>query len=615
MARPFVTCWLVRQRGSRTFVRSREFTQLPAPPTIRSMQRIVECVPNISNGREPEIYNAVAAAVTELERHGRPLRLLDVDPGFDTNRTVITFAGEPEAVLEAALALARRAYELIDMTQQHGAHPRHGAVDVLPFVPVRGVSMDDCVALAKRAGEALGALGVPVWLYEFAASSEARRNLSDLRAGEYEALPHKLGAPEWQPDYGPGAFSEAVARTGVCTVGARKFLVAYNINFNTRSVKAVADIALTIREKGRIARTPAGKFLRDADGSPVHQPGAFQHLKAMGWYIPQYACAQLTMNLTDFEATPVHEVFDLVCELGREKGLRVTGSELVGLIPLRALTDAGRWFLEKQGDVCTGVSEQELLRIAVKSLGLDELGPFDARSRVLEYALEGSAAELAQRRPLAHMRISEFVELLASDAPAPGGGSVSALAGALAAGLAAMVPALTVGKKGYKKVRAVMNETAAEAQALKDLYLRLVDDDTAAFNALLDAFKLPKGSPEDSAAREAAIAAATREAVEVPLTVLRHAPRVMELCAICAGQGNQNALSDALTGAALAYACAQGAHANVLINLKGLQASADAPQAYVEESTAFASTSLRQAEAAWRGISAEVAATFGRSRE
>lgn len=556
------------------------------------MLRIVECVPNISNGREPEVYSAVAAAVSELERHGRPVRLLDVDPGVDTNRTVITFAGDPEAVLEAALALARRAYDLIDMSMHHGAHPRHGAVDVLPFVPVRGVSMDDCVALARRAGEALGALGVPVWLYEYAASSEARRSLSDLRAGEYEALPGKLGTTEWKPDYGPNEWNDKVARTGVCTVGARKFLVAYNINFNTRSVKAVADIALTIREKGRIARTPEGKFVRDAEGNPVHQPGAFQHLKAMGWYIPEYQCAQLTMNLTDFEATPVHEVFDLVCELAREKGLRVTGSELVGLIPLRALTEAGRWFLEKQGDVCTGVSEAELLRIAVKSLGLDELGAFDARSRVLEYALEGSAEELARKRPLVHMRVGEFVELLASDAPAPGGGSVSALAGALAAGLAAMVPALTVGKKGYRKAREAMNATAAEAQALKDLYLRLVDDDTAAFNALMDAFKLPKGTAADSAAREAAIANATRGAIEVPLEALRHAPRVIELCRVCAESGNQNALSDALTGAAMAYACAQGAHANVLINLKGLDGEPDT------DLSVFAQAALSEAEAA-----------------
>ncbi|MDQ3023314.1 MAG: glutamate formimidoyltransferase, partial [bacterium] len=318
---------------------------------------IVECVPNISNGRDPAVYNAVADEVRAVQHAtGNAVRLLGVDAGADTNRTVITFAGEPDAVLEAALRVVTKATELIDMRTHSGAHPRHGAVDVLPFVPVSGATMDDCVALAKRAGEAIGASGIPVWLYEYAARRAERRNLADVRAGEYESLQSKLGTAEWHPDFGPNVWDDSVARTGVCTVGARKFLIAYNINFNTRSVKLVNDIAKTIREKGRIARDSEGKFVRDTEGNPVYAPGMFTHCKAMGWYLPEYEMAQLTMNLTDWEATPPHEVFDTVTELALEKGLRVTGSELVGLIPLVAMRAAGSYFLGKQKGVCTGAA-------------------------------------------------------------------------------------------------------------------------------------------------------------------------------------------------------------------------------------------------------------------
>ncbi len=540
------------------------------------MQRIVECVPNISNGRDPQVYNAVADEVRKVaQASGGAVKLLDVDPGFDTNRTVITFAGEPEAVLRAALALAHKAYELIDMRAHHGTHPRHGAVDVMPFVPVRGVSMDDCVALAQRAGRALGEMGVPVWLYEYAATRPERRNLSDLRAGEYEALAHKLNpdTPDsayWDPDFGPQVWAEAQQRTGVCTVGARKMLVAYNINFNTRSTKLVGDIALSIREKGRIARTEDGKFVRDSDGNPVYSPGIFEHCKAMGWYIDEYNLAQITMNLTDWEATPPHLVFDTVQELALEKGLRVTGSELVGLIPLAALTSAGRYFLDKQKAVCTGVPEAELIRVAVQSLGLSEIAPFDVRRRVIEFALQGSEEEARAARPLVNLSLRGFADELASSSPAPGGGSVAALAGAMAAGLAAMVPCLSVGKRGFKDLREQLNSVAIEAQQLKDEFLAAIDDDTAAFNVLMDAFRLPKETPEQQAARQAAITDATIGATNVPLATLRRTIRTLELCEWVGLHGNQNSLSDSGVGASMALACAEGAYYNVLINLKGI---------------------------------------------
>lgn len=562
------------------------------------MRRVVECVPNISNGRDPSVYNAVA----DEARRVPGAAVLDVDPGADTNRTVITIAGEPEAVMEAAFRVVRKAAELIDMRSHHGAHPRHGATDVCPFVPVSGVSMEDCVEFARQVGQRIGAeLGIPVWLYEYAASRPERRNLAELRSGEYEALPAKLGTEQWAPDFGPNAFNEHVARTGVCTVGARKFLIAYNINFNTRNHRIVNDIALDIREKGRIARDARGRFVRDAEGKPVYQPGMFAKCKAMGWYIPAYNCAQLTMNLTDFEETPPHEVFDAVCELAAARGLRVTGSELVGLIPLAALREAGQYFLDKQQQVCTGVPEAELIRVAVKSMGLDELAPFDARARIIDYAID------TQPRPLANMTLRGFADELASASPAPGGGSVAALAGALAAGLAAMVPNLTVGKKGYKKVRDEMNDVAEEAQRLKDELLRAIDDDTAAFNALMDCYALPKGTEAEQAARAAAILAATQGATEVPLATLKRCARVAELCLAVAERGNQNSLSDSGVGGAMALACATGAYYNVCINLKGMDQSDPQLKAYAQRVRAEADAAFAAARAQAEKVAAVLA--------
>ncbi|MCB1221512.1 MAG: glutamate formimidoyltransferase [Planctomycetales bacterium] len=523
--------------------------------------KIVECVPNISNGRDPHVYNTVAQEAAAVDG----VTLLDVDPGHDTNRTVITFAGEPEAVLEAAFRVVRKAAQLIDMSRQHGEHPRHGATDVCPFVPVQGVEMAECVELAKRLGERVGSeLGIPVWLYEHAARKPEWRNLANVRHGEYEALKGKLGTEEWRPDYGPNEFSDSVARTGVVTVGARNFLVAYNINFNTKALYNVNLIAWTIREKGRQARDEHGKFVKDADGNDVYAPGLYKGLKAMGWYIDEYQCAQITMNVTDLNASPLHVVFDKVDELAREYGLRVTGSELVGLIPLSALTDAGRHFLRKQKKVCTGVSERELVRVAIQTLGLTELGEFDPQKRIVEYAIDDSV------RPLAKMSVTDFVEELASVSPAPGGGSVAALAGALAAGLAAMVPNLTVGKPGYAPVKKDMNRIATRAQQLKDEYLRAIDDDTAAFNILMDTFGMPKNTDEEQKARSAAIKQATVGVTEVPLATLKRCVETLELCREVAEKGNQNALSDAGTGAAMALACAEGAYYNVLINTNSM---------------------------------------------
>jgi len=568
------------------------------------MQRIVECVPNISNGRDPEVYNAVAAEATGIDG----CRLLDVDPGRDTNRTVITFAGEPEAVMEAAFRVVKKAAELIDMRRQKGAHPRHGATDVCPFVPVSGVSMDDCVGYARHVGKRIGEeLGVPVWLYEYAASKPEWKNLSVVREGEYEALHSKLGKEEWAPDFGPNEWNDKVARTGVVTVGARKFLIAYNINFNTRNREIVNDIAQDIKEAGRIARDESGKFIRDEHGEPLQIPGLFKNCKAMGWYIEEFGCAQLTMNLTDWEESAPHEVYDKVLELARERGLVVTGSELVGLIPLGALRAAGKYFLEKQElygkkFACTGVSESELIRVAVRSMGLAELKPFDPRKAIVEYAVDDA------ERPLVNMKLTEFADELASNSPAPGGGSVAALAGALAAGLGAMVPNLTVGKSGYRKqvISDEMNAIAEQAQLHKDAFLRAIDDDTAAFNALFACFGMPKDSEEEQQARAAAILENTKKCIDVPLSVLERTLPVLEICCAAAERGNQNSLSDSGVGGSMALACAEGAYYNVLINLQGID-----DEAYVKQIRSQADSLMQQAREAAEKVRAVIGAGLG----
>jgi len=515
--------------------------------------KIVECVPNVSEGRRPEVYEAIAAAAASAPG----VTLLNVDPGADTNRTVITFVGEPEAVLEGAFRLVKKGLELIDMSTHRGAHPRIGAVDVVPFVPVANVTMEECVDLARRLGERVGReLNVPVYLYEHACSAPHRRNLADVREGEYEGCARKLADPRWQPDYGPNTF---VPRTGAIVVGARKFLVAYNVNLNTMDKRLATRVAFDIRERGRMKRDDDGNPVVDTKGEPMWEPGLLKSVKAVGWVIPEFGTAQVSINLTDLDVTPLHVVFDTCDDRARERGLRVTGSEIVGLVPLSVLLDAGRHYLKRMGRP-TGVPETALMQTAIRTLGLSEVKPFDPRERVIEYRLAGAAA------PLASMTVRDFVDVLSSDAPAPGGGSVSALAAAMGAALASMVAVLSHTKKGFESKHDDLDRIAARGQALKDRFLAAVDADTAAFDKLLEAMRLPKDDP----ARDAALADATVGAAEVPLAVLEGCPEVIELCREVARIGLQASLSDAGVGAQMARAAAAGAYQNVCINLAGL---------------------------------------------
>lgn len=518
--------------------------------------RLVECVPNISEGRRPEVYETAAKAAASVPG----VTVLNVDPGAETNRTVITFVGEPEAVLEGAFRLAARAVELIDMSAHHGAHPRIGAVDVVPFVPISGVTMDDCAALARRLGERVGnELGIPVYLYEHAASNPARRNLADVRAGEYEGLTEKLKDRAWKPDFGPASFVE---RSGATVIGARKFLVAFNVNLNTLDKRLATRVALDVREKGRIRRDEHGQPVLDATGNPLWDPGLLKSVKAVGWVIPEFGCAQISMNLTDLDVTPLHVAFDTCDERARERGLRVTGSELVGLVPKSALLAAGRHYL-RQMDRSVGLPESSLIHVAMRTLGLSEVKAFDPAERVIEY-------RLGKEGRLVSMTLRAFTDELSTDSPAPGGGSVAALVGALGAALAAMVACLSHGKKGFEANRERLDAIAVRGQEIKDRLLAAVDADTEAFDSLLGAMRLPKGTPEEQAARERAIAEATVAAIEVPLGVLETCPEVIELCREVARIGLEASRSDAGTGAQVARASAAGAYQNVCTNLPGL---------------------------------------------
>lgn len=544
--------------------------------------RVVECVPNISEGRRPEVYEAVARAAASV----RGVTLLDVDPGAETNRTVITFVGEPEAVLEGAWELLRKALALIDMSTHTGAHARMGAVDVVPFVPVSGVTMADCVALARRLGERAGAeLGLPVYLYEHAATTHARRNLADIRAGEYEGLPQKIVQPEWAPDYGPAEFRP---RSGATVIGARKLLVAYNVNLNTTDKRLANRVAFDIREKGRMRRDADDQPILDATGEPLWDPGILKGIKAAGWVIPEFGCAQVTINITDLDETPLHVVFDTAEERATARGLRVTGSELVGMVPREVLLEAGRHYLRRMGR-STGVSEQTLVHVAARTLGLGEVKPFVAAERVIEYRLSPPGH-------LVGMTVRGFADELASDSPAPGGGSVSALAGALGAGLAAMVASLSHPRKGYEAHQARLELIGGRAHALKDRLLAAVDADTAAFDALLAAMRLPQATDEDKARRDSAMRDATVRAIEVPLAALEAAPEVAALCLEVGRIGLPASLSDAGTGVQMARACGAGAYQNVCINSRDLS------------DRATAAALLARADAAWdrlRAVHAE----------
>ncbi len=520
--------------------------------------KLVECVPNFSEGRDPEKIKAITQ---EIERTPE-VRLLDVDPGETTNRTVVTFVGSPEGVKEAAFRAIRKAAELIDMRQQKGAHSRIGATDVCPFVPVSGITMEDCIQLARDLGERVAReLGIPVYLYEQAAQKPERRNLAHIRAGEYEGLAEKLKDPEWAPDFGAPVFNPGA---GATIIGAREFLIAYNINLNTRDRRLAHEIALSLRESGRAQRDAEGNIVRDAQGRAVGLPGRFPHVKAVGWYIEDYGVAQVSINFTNYRISPVHLVFDEAIQQAEKLGLRVTGSELVGLIPKEALLMAGRYYLEKQGK-SPGIPEEELVRTAVRSLGLADVTPFDPMKKIIEYQFKEVEPSLVR------LNLREFANSLSLDSPTPGGGSAAALCAALSAALCAMVANLTVSKKGYEGVWEKMKEAALKAQELKDDLLQAVDEDTRAFNRVMEAFSLPKGSEEQAKERQAAIEQATKQATLVPLGVLEKCGPILDLAKFVAQKGNRNSLSDAGVAGLIAEAAAVGALYNVKINLPGIQ--------------------------------------------
>ncbi len=553
------------------------------------MKKLVECVPNISEGRDPAVIEAVAGVVRDVPG----VHLLDVDPGAETNRTVITFIGDPEAVAEAAFRVVRRAAELIDMSRHHGAHPRHGATDVCPFVPVSGVTMDECVAIARAVGERIGReLEIPVYLYEEAATRPARRNLANVRKGEYEALPTKLGTEEWAPDFGPNAWNERSRRTGATNVSARGFLVAYNVNLNTRSKSVASQIALDIKEAGRADRDESGAIIRDAEGKPVLVPGPYrlEACKAVGWVIPEYDRAQVSINLVNTAVTKPHQAFEACRNSARDRGARVTGSELVGLVPEGDLLAAGRYFQEQAGQ-SPGLPRRQLLETAVQSLGLRDLGPFDAAERIIEYR-----AGLVDG-PLVSMTNRAFLDELSTDSPAPGGGSVAALGCAQAAALVAMVANLTVGKKKYDAVQDRVKAVAVRGQDLKDRFLAAMDHDTEAFNAVMASFGLAKGTPDQARERDLAIAAATREATRVPLSVLQAVPELLDLAAEIAEIGNAPSLSDAGVAVLMAMAGAEGAYYNVIINLESLRGlDQSAEPSFAGETLAAARATLADCE-------------------
>jgi len=517
------------------------------------MVPLVECVPNFSEGRDRAVIDAIAQAISGVGG----VKLLDVDPGADTNRTVYTFVGPPAPVAEAAFRAARKATELIDMTSHRGAHPRMGALDVCPFVPVAGITMEECAELAKTLGRRIGAeLGIPIYFYEHAASREERRSLAHIRAGEYEGLARKLEDPNWAPDAGPRSFN---ARSGATAVGAREFLLAFNVNVNSIDRRLANQIALKIREGGWAKRDAQGAIIRDGSGESVKVPGRLKAVRAIGWYIDQYRQAQVSINLLDYKTTPLHVVFETAREEAETLGLIVTGSELVGLTPLEPMLEAGRYFLRKQGK-SAGVPERELVEIAVRSLGLGQVAPFDPDKKIVEYHFRPPA-------PLMSMTAARFVDEVSTESPAPGGGSVAALMGSLAAALATMVANLTVGKKGYESVWAELATLAAEGQRGKDALARAVDEDTDAFNRVMDAMRMPKGTPDENVARAEAIESANTHAAEVPLQTARVCLDALRLAEQAALKGNTNSASDAGVAALAAQAGLEGAALNVLINL------------------------------------------------
>jgi len=529
------------------------------------MKQLIECVPNISEGRDMNIINQVTAEIEKIEG----VKLLDVDPGQTTNRTVITFVGEPEQACEAAFRVVQKAAELIDMRNHHGAHPRQGATDVCPLIPVSNITMDEVVEYAHKLGKRLGEeLNIPIYCYESAAFQPKRRNLAYCRTGEYESLSSRLGTDEWKPDFGPNEWNDHVAQTGATQVGARDFLVAINYNLNTTSTRRANAIAFDVREKGRPQREggkPSGKIMKDANGNTIMIPGTLKGTKAIGWYIEDYGIAQVSMNITSIKVAPVHLCFDEVCRCAANRGLRVTGCEIVGLIPKSVLIDAGKYYLAKQ-QRSLGVSEDEIMKVAIKSMGLDDLKPFDPKEKVIEFLIEDHT-----QKKLVDLTCTGFCDETASESPAPGGGSVSAYMGALAASLGTMVANLTGGKAAYDDEWEKFSDVAVKGQALKTELLHLVDEDTNAFNKIMNAFGLPKKTDEEKAARSAAIQEATKFATEVPFRTMQKSFEAFEVCRAMVEWGNPASVTDSGVGALAARSAVMGAHLNVKINASSLK--------------------------------------------
>jgi glutamate formiminotransferase/formiminotetrahydrofolate cyclodeaminase len=546
---------------------------------MNDMKRIIECVPNFSEGRDMSVIKQITDEVESVDG----VRLLDVDPGEATNRTVVTFVGEPEAVVEAAFRSVKKAGEVIDMRQHHGAHPRMGATDVLPLIPVAGVTLEECAQMARELAKRIAdELQIPCYCYEAAAFTEERRNLAVCREGEYEALAEKLSTPGKQPDFGARPLDEHVARTGCIAVGARDFLIAVNFNLNTTSTRRANAIAFDVREKGRPVREGdpiTGKPKKDADGNTIMQPGTLKSTKAIGWFIDEYKIAQVSMNITNINVTPLHVAFDEVCRCAQNRGIRVTGTEIVGLIPKRVLIEAGRYFLEKQNR-STGIPEQDIILIAVKSLGLEDLRPFNPREKVIEYLLED-----AEKKPLlADLSVRDFAQETSRESPAPGGGTIAAYMGALGAALGTMVANLSSHKAGWDSRCPEFSAWADKGQSLIGELLHLVDEDTEAFNRIMAAFGMPKKTEEDKAARSKAIQEATLYAAQVPLRTMKASFAAFEICRAMAETGNPNSVSDAGVGALAARAAVLGAGLNVKINAASLKdrATSDALVAEAE---------------------------------
>jgi glutamate formiminotransferase/formiminotetrahydrofolate cyclodeaminase len=527
------------------------------------MKQLIECVPNFSEGRDMTVIKQITDEVEKIEG----VKLLDVDPGAATNRTVVTFVGTPDEVIEAAFQAVKKAREVIDMRHHKGEHPRFGATDVCPLVPVSNISMEETVEYARKLAKRLGEeLGIPIYCYENAAFTDERKNLANCRSGEYEGLAEKLADPHWKPDFGPAEFNEQIEVSGATAVGARDFLVAFNVNLNTTSTRRANAIAFDVRERGRAKRQGnpiTGKIVKDENGKPVMIPGSLKSVKAIGWFIEEYGVAQISMNLTNISITPVHVAFDEVCKKADARGIRVTGSELVGLIPLEAMLEAGRYFLRKQKR-SVGVDRDELLKIAIKSMGLDDLKPFNPKEKIIEFLLEDNENKLVD------MNLTAFANETASESPAPGGGSISAYVGALGVSLGTMVANLSSHKRGWDDRWEEFSDVAERGQKLKDTLLNLVDEDTRAFNRIMEAFGLPKKTDEEKKIRTKAIQEASKYAMEIPFKVMETSYRSVEIMRAMAENGNPNSVSDAGVGALCALTAVEGAFLNVKINASGI---------------------------------------------